>query len=248
MVVVYRSFVKFNIKLKMNITVKQIKSKLLDSGSLTSHFILSNLSKGLALTLGNSLRRLLLSNLTGTAIIAIKIPGVFSEFSSILGIREDVLEIILNLKEVILRSQSGQIHYGFIKIQGPGVLTAKCICFSSAVQIINPNLYIATIYNKQLFQCEVIAQRSKGYAFIPTSKSYYPLFLPIDAIFMPVLAVNYTIKVQNQLEGNFMESLLLEITTNGSLSPNAALLYSVTFFSNIFTYIKHARSTLILPK
>lgn len=230
----------------MNIIIKQIKSKVLDSGFLTSHFILSNLSKGLGLTIGNSLRRILLSNLTGTSIIAIKIPGVFSEFSSISGLREDVLEVILNFKEVILRSKSQNLHYGFIKIQGPGVITAKCICFNSAVQIINPNLYIATIYTKQLIQFEIIAQRNKGYAFINNITPIYTNFLNIDAIFIPVLSVNYTIKVQNYLEDNFKESVLLEITTNGSVSPNEALVYSATFFGNIFNSIKKARGNINL--
>lgn len=228
----------------MTISIKQIKSKLLISGSLKSHFIIANLSKGLGLTIGNSLRRLLLSQLNGTSIIALKIPGILSEFSSIYGLREDVLELILNLKEVILRSKNDSIHYGKINIQGPGVITAKCISFDSDIKIINPNLYIATLYTKQLINFEIIAQKSKGYSFSNNSQNQfgYSTFLMLDAIFMPVLCVNYTIKIQHKLAITYTESLLLEITTNGSISPNEALINSATFFETIFSYIQHARN------
>lgn len=232
----------------MTISIKQIKSKLLISGSLKSHFIISNLSKGLGLTIGNSLRRLLLSHLNGTSIIALKIPGILSEFSSIYGLREDVLELILNLKEVILRSKNDSIHHGKINIQGPGVITAKCILFDSDIKIINPNLYIATLYTKQLINFEIIAQKSRGYSFSNNSQNQfsYSTFLMLDAIFMPVLCVNYTIKIQRKFTILYTESLLLEITTNGSISPNEALINSATFFETIFNYIQQARKVSFL--
>lgn len=223
----------------MILRIKRIKSELSNSNFLTNHFILYNLSKGLGLTLGNSLRRLLLSNLKGTAIIAIKIPGIFSEFSSIYGLREDVLELILNLKEVILQSNSNELHYGKIMVNGPGVITAKCLIFTTFVNIINPNIYLATIYNKQTINFEIIATNNKGYTFNKNIKLLYPTYLNIDAIFMPVLRVNYRIKTQNNIMNKFTESLLLEITTNGSFSPNKALLDSAKFIKTIFKKIKN---------
>jgi DNA-directed RNA polymerase subunit alpha len=225
----------------MSIQIKQIKSKLHDSGSLISHFIISNLSKGLGLTIGNSLRRILLSNLSGTSIIAIKIPGIFSEFSSIYGLREDVLELLLNLKEVILCSMIDEIHYGKITLQGPGVITANCITFSSFVKIINPNLYIATIYNKQLIHFDLIAIKKRGYTFNNNNELIFPTFISIDAIFMPVLSVNYILKDHFTRLTTLQESLLFEITTNGSISPNDALIEASSYLTTIFSYIKIAR-------
>lgn len=224
----------------MNILIKQIKSNLLDSGSFTSHFLISNLSTGLGLTLGNSLRRILLSQLTGTSIIAVKIPGIFSEFSSIFGLREDTLEFILNLKQVILRNTSFCLEYGKIEIQGPGVLIAKSITFSSDVTIINPNQYLATVYTNHFVRFEVIAQKRSGYTFTKYPILSFPLFLNINAIFIPVLSVNYSIKEQQLDSLSCSESLLLEITTNGSLSPNSALRDSskllITFFQSILYF------------
>jgi DNA-directed RNA polymerase subunit alpha len=225
----------------MSIQIKQIKSKMTDSGALISHFIISNLSKGLGLTIGNSLRRLLLSNLSGTSIIAIKIPGVFSEFSSIYGLREDVLEFLLNLKEVILRTTINEIHYGKITIQGPGVITADSIFFSSFVKIINPNLYLGTIYNKQLINFELIAVKKTGYIFNSNTELLFPTFISIDAIFMPVLSVNYILKDNLNLITTVQESVLFEITTNGSISPNDALIEASSYLTTIFNYIKIAR-------
>lgn len=224
--------------------IKQIKSQKVETGILKGYFIISNLLKGQGLTIGNSFRRILLSNVFGTSIVAISIPGIHSEFSSIYGIREDIFEFFLNLKDVILRSNLDIIHYGQIKINGPGIITANSITFNSNVTIINPNHYLATIYTKKTYLFEIIALKNKGYLVTNNIVLRYPNFLNLEAIYISILTVNYRIN-QNILLSNF-ESLLLEITTNGSILPNEAILYSAKVLKNLFLHIYFTRNKFFL--
>nr|BCL05877.1 RNA polymerase subunit alpha [Pteridomonas sp. YPF1301] len=208
----------------MNLVIKQIKSTTTESAHLTSHFIISELFLGNGLTIGNSLRRMLLLNLKGTALIAIKISNICHEFSSIYGIREDILEILLNLKEITLKTQTnkGIIHYGLLTADGPGIITGNCLSFNSNIKIINPNQYIATLYLSTKITFEVIAMSNKGYRLNYNQNLRYSNFLNIDAIFMPILKVNYKIITKLTILKYKTESLLLELTTNGSIAPYKA--------------------------
>lgn len=197
------------------------KSQVDEAGRITGGFILHSLNVGQGLTIGNTLRRVLLSNIEGTTITAIKIPEIKHEFSTIPGLREDVLELILNFKQVILKSKKDNVE-GYINVKGPGIITANCIKFPSEVEIINPNQYLGTLSNNKILKIELKANRGVGYE-LAKQINYKDLndYITIDAIFMPVLSVNCKIKqVGNK---NPTESLLLEITTNGSISPEAAL-------------------------
>jgi len=123
------------------------KSSVEESGKLTGHFLLQSLEAGQGLTIGNALRRVLLSNLEGTAITGIKIPGIAHEFSTIPNVREDVLEIFLNLKQVVLKSENQKPIFGTVTIEGPGVITASSIKFEDEdIEIVNPNQYIASCW------------------------------------------------------------------------------------------------------
>jgi DNA-directed RNA polymerase subunit alpha len=221
----------------MNLIIKQIKSTTTESNHLTSHFIISDLLIGTGLTIGNALRRILLLNFKGTALIAIKIPNISHEFSSIYGIREDVLEILLNLKEISLKTTTNQgiIHYGILSAEGPGIITGNCISFSSNVKVINPNQYIATLYLQKKITFEVIAMSNQGYRLNYNQNLKYSNFLNIDAIFMPILKVNYKIIHKLSLESVKMEALLLEITTNGSLSPQKAFQEAAFMLEQLFS-------------
>jgi DNA-directed RNA polymerase subunit alpha len=202
---------------------KYIKSSIEESGHFVGHFLMSNLSPGQGLTIGNALRRVLLSNIEGIAITAIRIPGASHEFSTIPGMREDILELLLNLKQVILKSETKDLISGKIRLEGPGIITANSIKFDSEVKIINPNQYIATIATNTKIDLDIIAEQGIGYRFGDQSEQHYRDFLNIDAIFMPVLKVNYSINNVYLSYNKTTESLILEITTNGSITPEKAL-------------------------
>ena len=207
-----------------DLTFQYFKSKVDESGRLTGYFLIQALEAGQGLTIGNALRRVLLSNLEGTAITALRIPGIAHEFSTIPGVREDLLEIILNLKQIILKTERDETFIGEIDVEGPGVITASNIQFGADVTIINPNHYITTISENTHLKFTVKANKGYGYQFAEqTNLDDAVDFIAMDAIFMPVLNVNY--KINNVYVGysKTMESLVLEITTNGSISPEDAL-------------------------
>jgi DNA-directed RNA polymerase subunit alpha len=201
------------------------KSSVEESGKLTGHFLLQSLEAGQGLTIGNALRRVLLSNLEGTAITGIKIPGVAHEFSTIPNVREDVLEIFLNLKQIVLKSEKQTPILGTVSINGPGVITASSIKFDDEdIEIVNPNQYIATFSGNDTLTFDLKVEKGIGYQFAEQANNNDNIdFLAIDAVFMPVLKVNY--KINNVYLGysKTTESLILEVTTNGSVSPEKAL-------------------------
>jgi DNA-directed RNA polymerase subunit alpha len=201
------------------------KSSVEESGKLTGHFLLQSLEAGQGLTIGNALRRVLLSNLEGTAITGIRIPGVAHEFSTIPNVREDVLEIFLNLKQIVLKSEKQAPTFGHVSIKGPGVITASSINFDDdTIKVINPNQYIATLAGNETLNFDLKVEKGIGYQFAEQTNNTEDIeFLAIDAVFMPVLKVNY--KINNVYIGysKTTESLILEITTNGSVSPEKAL-------------------------
>jgi DNA-directed RNA polymerase subunit alpha len=207
----------------VDLNFKYIKSKIEESGNITGQFVMSNLLPGQGLTIGNALRRVLLANMEGTAITAIRIPGAFHEFSTIPGIREDILEIILNLKQIILKTSEKKQLSGKINVKGPGIITGNSIKFESDVKIINPNQYIATISNKTRVEFELIAEQGTGYHLADQLEQKYENLLTIDAIFMPVINVNYKINNIYISYNKTIEALDLEITTNGSITPEKAL-------------------------
>jgi DNA-directed RNA polymerase subunit alpha len=193
-------------------------------------FIIDPLDRGEGLTLANSIRRILLSDLEGLAITGIRIAGINSEFSILPGVREDVLEIILNIKEIVLKGDIEKINQpilGRLKIQGPAIITAGLIDFSE-ITVVNKSHYIATISDNSLIEMEFKVEKGKNYRIIDSLKPKDPIdFLQIDSIFMPVRKVSYSIK--EKIDTNLFlqkEQIVLKLWTNGSISPPEAL-YSV---------------------
>ena len=220
------------------------KSSVEESGKLTGHFLLQSLEAGQGLTIGNALRRVLLSNLEGTAITGIKIPGIAHEFSTIPNVREDVLEIFLNLKQVVLKSEKQKPIFGTVTIEGPGVITASSIKFEDEdIEIVNPNQYIASFSGDETLTFEVKVEKGIGYQFAEQANNNDDLdFLSIDAVFMPVLKVNY--KINNVYLGysKTTESLILEITTNGSVSPEKALSEAAQKLMTWFSFLTNEQN------
>jgi len=189
-------------------------------------FIFESLERGQSITLGNSLRRILLADLTGVAIVALRIAGINNEFSIIPGVLEDVLEIILNIKEIVLKGSIDQPILGRLKVNGPKIITAGLIEISQ-VNIVNPNHYIATISDNSVLEMEFKIESGKNYRLTDSKNVNDPIdFLQIDAIFMPVRKVNYTIEQVDFYSNSYKEILILEIWTDGSISPSEALVSS----------------------
>ena len=137
-----------------NLYIKCLKSEKIESGAMYGQFLINSLRPGQGITVGNLLRRVLLSDLGGTTITAVRIAGVLDEFSIIPGVREDILEILLNLKGIVVKSTSTDVSFGRLQVKGPTVLTADSIQLQSNIEIINPNHYIATLSTASVLEIE----------------------------------------------------------------------------------------------
>ncbi|AIO18106.1 DNA-directed RNA polymerase subunit alpha [Candidatus Izimaplasma bacterium HR1] len=191
-------------------------------------FVVSPLERGYGVTLGNSLRRILLSSLPGAAIINCEIDGVQHEFSSIDGVEEDVTSIVLNLKDVVLSIDNDDPNVEKrleIYVEGPHVVTAKDIICDNEVSIINEDQYICTV-NEGKFRMIMTARRGIGYMNADGNKEYINRsqigIIPIDSIYTPVKRVNYDVSPASSGHAN-QDKLTLEIWTNGSISPQKAI-------------------------
>ena len=190
------------------------------------------LEKGYALTIGNSLRRILLSSIQGSAITAIQIDGVLHEFSSIKGVREDVTDIVLNVKSLSIQVMSEEPKKLILDVKGPGEIKAKDIQTNPDVKILNPELVLCHLDENTRFYMELIADRGKGYRPAEKNKKEdSPLgLITIDSLFSPVKKVSYTI--ENAREGKSLDydKLVMNIETDGSLPAEDAVAYAARIF------------------
>ena len=214
-------------------------------------FVIEPLETGQGITLGNSLRRTLLSDLTSFSIVSARINNLKHEFATVEGLREDVLEILLNLKEIVFKNsftisddlELSQLK-GFLNVKGPLIVTAGMLNLPKDIlKVINPNQYIATIVDNSELYLEIDIEKGKGYRLteennqkenITKLSNLQSATLSVDAIFMPVKKVNYKIKLIHDSQGNIEESLNLEIWTNGSITPKRSLQESVKILMNLF--------------
>jgi DNA-directed RNA polymerase subunit alpha len=207
-----------------NLYIKCLKSETIESGSMYGQFLINSLQSGQGITVGNLLRRVLLNDLGGTAITAIRIAGVRDEFSLITGVREDILEILLNLKGIIFKNTTKNISFGRLKIKGPAVVTANSIQLPSNIEIVNPNHYIATISSSNFLEIEFKFEHGVGYKL--ATQTFYDEsedFLEIDAIFIPIQKVDFKIENVYNDSNKITERLFIDIWTNGSISPEEAI-------------------------
>ena len=192
------------------------------------------LEKGYALTIGNSLRRILLSSIQGSAITAIQIDGVLHEFSSIKGVREDVTDIVLNVKQMSIQVMSEEPKKLILDVKGPGEIKAKDIQSNPDVKILNPDIVLCHLDENTKFYMELIANRGKGYRPADRNKKDdSPLgLIPIDSLFSPVKKVSYTI--ENAREGKSLDydKLVMNIETDGSLPAEDAVAYAARIFQD----------------
>mgnify|MGYP004617885387 CR=1 FL=1 len=188
-------------------------------------FVCEPLERGYGMTIGNSLRRILLSSLPGAAITSVKIEGVVHEFSTIPNVVEDVPEIIVNLKSVRLRMHENEEKTIKIDFKGEGEVTAGDIITDASVEILNPDLHIATVANGGHLQMEMTVDRGRGYNVADKNKKPNQAIdvLPIDSIFTPVKKVNYSIENTRVGQTVDYDKLTIEVWTDGSLKPYEAL-------------------------
>ena len=192
------------------------------------------LEKGYALTIGNSLRRILLSSIQGSAITAIQIDGVLHEFSSIKGVREDVTDIVLNVKSLSIQVMSKEKKKLVLDVKGPGEIKAKDIQTNPDVKILNPELVLCHLDENTKFHMELIASNGKGYRPAEKNKNEdAPLgLIAIDSLFSPVKKVSYT--VENAREGQSLDydKLVMNVETDGSLPAEDAVAYAARIFQD----------------
>ena len=188
-------------------------------------FIIEPLERGYGITLGNSLRRVLLSSLPGVAVNSIKINSVLHEFSTIPGVVEDVTEIILNIKELSAKMYCEGPKTVYIDVERDGPVTAADIKSDADIEILNPDLYIATLNGDGKLYMELVLDKGRGY--VSAEKNKYPGqqigVLPVDSIYTPVKKVNYTVENTRVGQNTEFDKLTLEVWTNGTIKPDEAI-------------------------
>jgi DNA-directed RNA polymerase subunit alpha len=208
----------------LDFQVPRISSESVDENR--GSFTIEPLDRGFGYTFGNSLRRVLLSSLAGAAVTSVRIEGVAHEFSTIRGVKEDVTDIVLNLKGVVCRmhSDATEIEAPLV-VTGPGEITAKDIDLPSGVEILNPDAHIATLEQKTKLEVYLTIGRGRGYRPAEENKSPdQPIgVIPIDSIFSPVRRVAYNVEQARVGQKTDFDKLTLDIETDGSIDPHAAL-------------------------
>jgi len=201
-------------------------------------FVCEPLERGFGITIGNSLRRIILSSLHGAAIVSVKFDTVMHEFSVIPGVLEDVSELILNLKEVRLKVSSAEPQTVYIDAKGEGIITAADITSEDGrVEILNPDQHIATLTDKSELNMTMTVKLGKGYSLAEANKDEdAPVgTIPIDAIFSPVKRVNYVVGNARVGQRTDYDKLTLEVWTDGSISPEDSVAYAAKIFKEQMT-------------
>ncbi len=211
----------------MDLKIRCINTTTDSDGTIYGKFSIEPLERGYGTTIGNSLRRVLLSGLEGAAVTSVRIEGITHEYTSIPGVVEDVIDIMLNLKGLVIKSESKEPQHLRLDIDRSGPVFASDIQLPAGVKIVNPDWIIATIAEGGGLHADIVVETGKGYLtsdVLKDSKSAMPIdMLPIDAAFMPVRRVSYTVENTRVGQITDYDKLILEIWTNGSIDVTTAL-------------------------
>ncbi|MEX1908894.1 DNA-directed RNA polymerase subunit alpha [Janibacter sp. Y6] len=190
-----------------------------------SRFVIEPLEPGFGYTLGNSLRRTLLSSIPGASLTSIRIDGVLHEFSTIPGVKEDVTEIILNLKSLVVSSENDEPVVMYLRKTGSGPVTAADINPPAGVEVHNPDLHIATLNDKGSVEMELTVERGRGYVSAQQNKSGEQEIgrIPVDSIYSPVLAVTYKVEATRVEQRTDFDRLVVDVETKSSMTPADAM-------------------------
>jgi len=206
---------------------------------LYSEYSIGPFLKGQSLTVGNALRRVLLSNLSGIAITGVRITGINHEFSTIPNVREDVIDILLNLKQIVLKGAINEPTLARLSVSKAGVITARDIQLLGDLSFVDPRQYVATLTAPGNLEMEFLIATGQNYI---TNNKIDPVipegFLSVDSIFMPVTQVNFFVETSRTNASSELESLILEISTNGSLNPDTALTAAAEILERTFSQLK----------
>lgn len=189
-----------------------------------SKFVLEPLEPGFGYTLGNSLRRTLLSSIPGAAVTSIKIDGVLHEFSTIEGVKEDVSEIILNIKDIVVSSENDEPVSMYLRKQGPGTVTVGDITPPAGVELHNPDLVLATLTEKGKLEVDLTVERGRGYVSAAQNKDPEAEIgrIPVDSIYSPVLQVSYKVEATRVEQRTDFDRLVIDVETKNSMTPRDA--------------------------
>ena len=209
-------------------------------------YVVEPLERGYGTTLGNSLRRILLSSLPGTAVTSIKIAGVQHEFSTIPGVTEDVTEIVLNVKTIIAKLHSEGVKTVHIEAVGPGEVTAGDIKADGEVEILNPELHLATLDVDAVLNMELTLSHGRGYVPADKNKNGQTIIgvIPVDSIYSPVRKVNYTVENTRVGDATDYDKLTLEVWTNGTIDAQDAVSLGARILCDHFTLFTDLSDTM----
>jgi DNA-directed RNA polymerase subunit alpha len=190
-----------------------------------SRFSIEPLEPGFGYTLGNSLRRTLLSSIPGAAVTSIRIDGVLHEFTTVPGVKEDVTEIILNIKNLVVSSENDEPVVMYLRKQGSGAVTGADIVPPAGVEVHNPDLHIATLNEKGKLEIELTVERGRGYVSAQQNKSYDAEIgrVPVDSIYSPVLKVTYKVEATRVEQRTDFDKLIVDVETKSAIAPRDAL-------------------------
>lgn len=193
-------------------------------GETRARFVIEPLEPGFGYTLGNTLRRTLLSRIPGAAVSSIRIDGIYHEFTTVPGVQEDVVDIILNIKRLVLRMDDPETATCRLSVSGPGAVTAAAIAAPSGVEIVNEDLHLVTMAEDASLDLEMTVEQGVGYRSAERNKKHDAIgTIPIDSIFSPVRKVSY--RVENTQVGQMtnFDRLVVDVETDGSIDPSEAL-------------------------
>jgi len=215
-------------------------------------FVIEPLQPGFGYTLGNALRRTLLSSIPGAAISSVKIDGVLHEFSTIPKVTEDVTDIILNLKQLVIRSEVDEPTTAYLRAKGPADVTAGDIQPPAGVEILNPELHVASLGRGAMLELEMVVQRGVGYVPAERNKSARdPIgVIPVDSIFSPVRRVTYAVENTRVGQMTDRDRLILDVETDGSITPREAVASAGTTMSelvNLFAELAESQGLTVGP-
>lgn len=215
--------------------IKLLQSKTISTDDNSATFEMEPFFPGYGVTIGHALRRVLLTSLHGSAITSVKIEGVTHEFSTIKGVKEDVIEIILNLKHLIVKSHSNEPVILKLNKKGPGKVTSGDFAKNAQIEILDPNQYIATLEKNSKLNMEVTVEQGYGYVPVEKREEKMPLgHIAIDAIYNPVKKINYFVENTRVGGKTDYDKLILNITTTGTISPEEALHQSIEILMSYF--------------
>jgi DNA-directed RNA polymerase subunit alpha len=234
--------------------IQCLDSKIENATNILAKLCIEPLKKGQGITVGNALRRILLSDIPGIAIVGVRINNVSHEFSTIPGLREDVIEVLLNLKQIVFKGSLTESVVARLEFQGPGIVTAQDLCLPSNLELVDPSQYIGSLAGHNNLEMEILIEPGYGYLVSEQFINRLPKgFLAVDAVFMPVRKANFFIETSRTNTVSTMESVIFELATDGSLEPldainNAALILEKLFASFKVDSVSPSQSSVLVEE